>query len=75
MVLIIADTDTIYCEGQRTIHKEGVGGRGGVNAHYTSALMFNDSMDDVHCSSDSTYIPLHTEITMKTYIADTKNIE
>ena len=43
------------------MHKEGVGGRGGVNAHYTSALMFSDSMDDVHCSSDSRYILLHVE--------------
>ena len=55
------DIDTIYCEGHRPIHKERVGSRGGVNAHYTSALMFNDSMDDVHCSSDSTNILLHFE--------------
>ena len=54
---IDTDTDTVHCEGHRPIHKEGVGGRGGVNAHYILALMFNDSMDDVQCSSDSTYIP------------------
>ena len=42
-------------------NKEGVRGRGGVSAHYTSALMFNDSMDDVQSSFDSIYIPLHTE--------------
>ena len=52
----LTDTDTAYCEGHRPIHKEGGGGRGKMNAHYTSELMFNDSMDDVHCSSDSTYI-------------------
>ena len=56
------DTDTVYCEAHRPIHKEDrVGDRGGVNARYTSALIFNDSMDEEHCPSDSTHISLHIE--------------
>ena len=48
--------ESVYCEGHHPIHKEEV-----VSVHYTSALMFNESVDDVHCSSDSSYTLLHIE--------------
>ena len=55
------DSHTVYSEGHQPTHKDGVGSEGGVNVHYTSALMFNNSRDEVHCSLDPASIPLHTE--------------
>ena len=46
----------VYCEGHRPIHKEGiggwgVGGGGGGERILHFSTIFDDLMDDVHCSA------------------------
>ena len=52
----------VYCEGHRPIHKEGstVGGGGGGERILHFSTIFDDLMDDVHCSAYIYHFTLHS---------------
>ena len=53
----------VYCEGHRPIHKEGTGGLGeggGGERILHFSTIFDDLMDDVHCSAYFYHFTLHS---------------